>query len=133
MEQREIKVCLLHTSMLFLFIYFLVFHCFYLPGCVFPSVLFIHPPSLMDPPAPSLTFTLSSSFLVSFYCAATSSPMFSFNSFLFALMAVHHLHIAPFFTSIRLFLLLLSSVYFSGEYKAGRMSVPRCTSGHRTL
>lgn len=73
-------------------------------------------------------FLLFIQFSVSHH-AASSFPVFSVNSFLCALLPACHLSISPLSISIPSLLLhlpsfpLLSSVYFSGEYTAGRTSL----------
>lgn len=110
MEQREIKVCFLHTSMfwfgfllfaIFIFLFFLLlvsaYSSFMSCGsfCIIASVFIL--PSLF------LCFLFTLFFLSSWLCVIcpfvlTSPPSSSYHLFLF-----------------------LSSVYFSGEYTAGRM------------
>lgn len=109
MEQREIKVCFLHTSMFWFG--FLLFAIFIFLFFSFWSLL-IHPSCLVVP------FALSLQFL---FCRHFFSCLLFTLSFLPSWLCV----ICPFvLTSPPSFyhlFLFLSSVYFSGEYTAGRM------------
>lgn len=85
------------------------------------------------------SFCVIASVLFSFYSADTSFPMFSFNSFLSALLAMCHLPICPHFTSILLLLSSFSHTLFSLFlwWVHSREDVPpvfpQCMSAHRTL
>lgn len=112
MEQREIKVCFLHTSMfwfgfllfaIFIFLFFSFWSLLIHPSClVVPFALSLQFYSVFILPSLFLCFLFTLSFLSSWLCVicpfVLTSPPSSYHLFLF-----------------------LSSVYFSGEYTAGRM------------
>lgn len=113
MEQREIKVCFLHTSMFwFGFLLFAIF-----------IFLFVSPSGLCLLILHVLGFLLHYrfSFIQFLFCRHFFSCLLFTLSFLSSWLCV----ICPFVltsppSSYHLFL-FLSSVYFSGEYTAGRM------------
>lgn len=111
MEQREIKVCFLHTSMFWFG--FLLFAIFIFLFFSFWSLL-IHPSCLVVPFALSLQFLFCRHFSYVFFSLFPFCPPGCVSS---AHLSSLHLHPPP----PIIFFLFLSSVYFSGEYTAGRM------------
>lgn len=111
MEQREIKVCFLHTSMFWFG--FLLFAIFIFLFFSFWSLL-IHPSCLVVPFALSLQFLFCRHFSYVFF------SLFPFCPSWLCVICPFVLTSPPSSSSYHLFL-FLSSVYFSGEYTAGRM------------